>query len=73
MYIKGTRVRFSTNFFTVVPKIYCALKIEVIETLTQFFLFSFLKLHNVRGTYSKYLENNISETDALFTPQLSTT
>ena len=53
--------------------IYCTLKIEVIETLTKFVLFSFLYLGNIRGTYSKYLENNISDTDALFTAQLSTT
>ena len=46
---------------------------EVIETLTKFVLFSFFYLGNIRGTYSKYLENNISETDALFTAQLSTT
>ena len=37
-----TRVRFSTHYFTVLPKIYCTLKIEVIETLTKFVLSSFL-------------------------------
>ena len=29
---------------------------------TKFVLFSFLSLRNIRGTYSKYLENSISET-----------
>ena len=72
LYIKWTRLRFSTHYFTVLPKIYCALKIEVIENLKIFVLFSFLNLRNIKGTYSKYFQDNISETDTLFTAQLST-
>ena len=64
---------FSTDYFTVVLQIYCAHKIEVIENLKTFVLFSFLNLRNMRGTYSKYLKDNISETDTLFASQLSTT
>ena len=71
--LRGHVFVFLHILFTVLPKIYCTLKIKVIETLTKFVLFSFLYLGNIRGTYSKYLENKISETDALFTAQLSTT
>ena len=46
---------------------------EVIENLKTFVLFSFLNLRNMRGTYSKYFQDNISETDTLFAAQLSTT
>ena len=72
LYLRDTS-SFLYKFFKVVPNNYFPLKIEVTETLTKFVLFSFLQLRNIRGTYSKYLENNISETDALFTAQLSTT
>ena len=70
--MKGTRLRFSTDCFTVVRQIYCTHKIEVIENLKIFVPFSFLNLHNIKGTYSEYLQDNISETDTLLTAKLST-
>ena len=61
--MKRTHLRFSINYFTVVSKIDCTLKIDETVNLTIFTLFSFLQLRNIRGTYSKYFQNNISEID----------
>ena len=71
--MKRTHLRFSINYFTVVSKINCTLKIDETVNLTMFTLFSFLQLRNIRGTYSKYFQNNISETDILSAGQLSIT
>ena len=71
--MKRTHLRFSINYFTVVSKIDCTLKIDETVNLTMFTLFSFLQLRNIRGTYSKYFQNNISETDILSAGQLSIT
>ena len=71
--MKRTHLRFSINYFTVVSKIDCTLKIDETVNLTMFTLFSFLQLHNIRGTYSKYFRNNILETDILSAGQLSIT
>ena len=35
------------------------LKKEEIVNMTVFILFTFLELHNIRGTYSKYFQNMI--------------
>ena len=48
---------------TVVIKIYCTFKIEKIVYHKNFVFFSFLQLDYIRGTYSKYFENNIYEAD----------
>ena len=61
----GAGLFSSTNYSKVVTKIYCALKLEEILNLAIFLLFSFLQFHNIGGTYSKYFENNIFETDIL--------
>ena len=71
--MKRTHLRFSINYFTVVSKIDCTLKIDETVNLTMFTLFSFLQLRNIKGTYSKYFQNNISETDILSAGQLSIT
>ena len=71
--MKRTHLRLSINYFTVVSKIDCTLKIDETVNLTMFTLFSFLQLRNIRGTYSKYFQNNISETDILSAGQLSIT
>ena len=71
--MKRTHLRFSINYFTVVSKIDCTLKTDETVNLTMFTLFSFLQLRNIRGTYSKYFQNNISETDILSAGQLSIT
>ena len=71
--MKRTHLRFSINYFTAVSKIDCTLKIDETVNLTMFTLFSFLQLRNIRGTYSKYFQNNISETDILSAGQLSIT
>ena len=71
--MKRTHLRFSINYFTVVSKIDCTLKIDETVNLTMFTLFRFLQLRNIRGTYSKYFQNNISETDILSAGQLSIT
>ena len=71
--MKRTHLRFFINYFTVVSKIDCTLKIDETVNLTMFTLFSFLQLRNIRGTYSKYFQNNISETDILSAGQLSIT
>ena len=60
----------STYHSKVVTKICSAFKIEEILNLTIFFLFSFSQFHNIRGTYSKYFENNIFETDISSAAQL---
>ena len=41
-YIKGTYIRFSTNYSRISTNVYCTLKIEEILNLTTFALFSFL-------------------------------
>ena len=71
--MKRIHLRFSINYFTVVSKIDCTLKIDETVNLTMFTLFSFLQLRNIKGTYSKYFQNNISETDILSAGQLSIT
>ena len=40
-----------------------ALKKEEIVNMTIFLPFTFLELHNIRGTYPKYFQNIICETD----------
>ena len=72
MIYKGDTPSFFYRLFDSFPEIYCTHKIEVIENLKIFVLFSFLNLRNIKGTYSKYFQDNISETDTLFTAQLST-
>ena len=69
-YIKGKRILFCTNYSTISTNVYCTLKIEEILNLTIFVPFIFLQLRNVRGTYSKYSSNNVSETDILSPNQL---
>ena len=41
--------------------------------MTIFALFTFLELHNIRGTYSKYFQNFIYESDVSSGTQRSTT
>ena len=72
-YIKLIRVLFSTNYSTIRTNFYCTLKIEEILNLTILVRLSFLQLCNISGTSSKYLENNISDTDISSATQLSTT
>ena len=59
----GTLLRFLQNFSSAVTKKYWALKKEEIVNLKIFVLFRFLKLLNIRGTYSICFKNNIYETD----------
>ena len=49
---------------------YWALKKEEILNMTIFVLFPFLQLCNIRGTYSKCFQNNISETVISSAPEL---
>ena len=58
----GKLLRFLKNYCAVVTKKYWALKKEQILNLTSFIVFSFLQLYNIRGTYSKYSQNDIYET-----------
>ena len=57
----GKLFHFFENNCPDVPKKYWALQKEKI-----FILFSFLYLRHIRGTYSKYFQNNIYETDISF-------
>ena len=59
----GTLLRFLQSYCAVVTKKYLALEKEEISILAIFILLSFLLLWNIRGTYSKYFQNNIYETD----------
>ena len=67
-----TLLRFLQNYCAVVTNKYWAVKKGEIVNLTVFFLFGFLLLQNIRGTYSKLLQNNIYETDISSAPQRST-
>ena len=69
----GTILRFLQSYCAVVTKKYWALEKEEISNLTIFILLRFLLLWNIRGTYSKYLQNNIYETDILSASQQSST
>ena len=62
-YIKETLFHFSENYCVLVTKRYCALTKEEIINLAIFVRFILLYLRNIRGTFSKYFQNNISETD----------
>ena len=59
----GKLLRFLENYCAALTKKYFALKKEQILNLTTLVRFSFLQLCNSRGTYSKYFQNNIYETD----------
>ena len=59
----GKRLRFLENYCAALTKKHFPLKKEQILNLANFVLFSFLQLCNIRGTYSKYFQNNIYETD----------
>ena len=59
----GTLLRFPQNYCAAVTKKYWAVKKEEIVNMSIFLLFSFLQLCNITGTYSKYFQNNINETD----------
>ena len=72
-YIKLTRVLFSANYSTIRTNFYCTLKTKEILNLTILVRFSYLQLCNISGTSSKYLKNNISDTDISSAAQLSTT
>ena len=52
---------FSTSYSNVVIKIYSSFKIEIVVNHKHFVCFSFLELDDIRATYSKYFQNNISE------------
>ena len=67
-----TLLQFLENYCAAVTKRYWALKKEEILNLTIFVLFSFFQLRNIRGTYSKYFQNNIYETDTSSAAQRST-
>ena len=60
-YIKWTH--FLENYCAAFTKTYWALKKEETVNLTIFVLFTFFYLRNIRGTYSKYFENNIYKTN----------
>ena len=51
------------SFGAAFTNMYQALEKEEIVNLKIFVLFGFLQLRNSSGTYSKYLQNNIYETD----------
>ena len=53
-------------------KIYWALKRRDIVNPAIFVVFSFLQLCNIRASHSKYLQNNIYETDISSAAQRST-
>ena len=72
-YIKGTLLRFSKSYSAVVTKTYLVLKKEKIVNMTIFFLFSCLLLTRLRGTYSKYFQNNVHERNISSAAQPSTT
>ena len=55
----GTLVPFLKNYCAAVTKKYCPLKKEELLNPTILVLFSCLSLCNIRGTYSKYFQNNI--------------
>ena len=67
-----TLLCFCENYCAAVIKKYWALKKQEILNLTVFVLFSLLQFRNIRGTYSKYFQNNIYETDISCTAQRST-
>ena len=68
--IQRTLLRFSENYSAVITKTYWALKKEEILNMIVFVIFC---NHNIRGTYSKYLQNNIYETNIPSEAQRSTT
>ena len=59
----GKPLRFLENYCAALTKKYFPLKKEQILNLANLFLVSFLQLCNIKGTYSKYFQNNIYETD----------
>ena len=68
----GKLLRFLENYCAALTKKYLPLKKEQILNLTTLVLFSFLQLCNIRGTYCKYFQNNIYETDISSAAQRST-
>ena len=72
-YIKGRPTLLCTKYSTISTNIHCTLKIKEILNRTIFVPISFFPLRNIRGTYSKYFSNKISETVTSFLDQLSTT
>ena len=69
----GTLLRILQSYSTVVTKKYWELEKEELSNLTTFILLSFFLLWNIKGTHSKYFQNNIYETDILSASQRSTT
>ena len=69
-YITGTLLCFLQNYCAVVTKKYWALEKEEILNLTSCLVFG---NYVIRGTYSKYFQNNIYETGISSAAQQSTT
>ena len=67
-----TLLFFLENYCAAVSKKYWALKKEEILNLKIFVFFRILQFRNIRGTYSKYFQNNIYETDISSAAQRST-
>ena len=61
--MKLAHILFFINYSRNSTNLYCILKREEILNLTIFARFSFLQLHNIRGTCFKYFLNNVYETD----------
>ena len=59
----GTLLHFSKYFSAVFNETFWTLTREKIVNMAVFVLFSFLQLCNVKGTYSKYFQNNIYKID----------
>ena len=68
----GKPLRFLENYCAALTKKYFPLKKKQILNLANLVLFNFLQLCNIRGTYSKYFQNNIYETDISSAAQRST-
>ena len=68
----GTLLFFLENYCAAVSKKYWRLNKQEILSLTIFVLFGILQFRNIRGTYSKYSQNNIDETDISSAAQGST-
>ena len=68
----GKLLRFLENYCAALTKKHFPLKKEQILNLATLVLFRFLQLCNIRGTYSKYFQNNIYETHISSGAQRST-
>ena len=53
-YIKGTRILFCKNYYTININVFCTLKIAETLNLKILVRFSFLQLRNIKEAFSEY-------------------